>query len=203
MKKIKLLICVGIILISTQVLQAQILNMSEKDCVELSLDMITKGIQQEDVNTVLEVFGKDVIVQSGKAVTKDNIAKNLGQIFANSSKRVKAQGRKAIPKPKKGYENSNLWDFDIINPNITINDDTAIVDCELVLWGAVSDADTKIGTSITERLVFWSPYYGKTPNTLSAYPLRWKLIESDMLLDFLTNNGNMSVQESSSNGVQK
>ena len=203
MKKIKLLICLGIILISTQGLNAQILKISEKDCVELSMDMIIKGIQKENVNTVLEVIGDNVNVQSGKALSKDNIVQKLGQIFANSSKRVKAQGKKALPKPKMGFAESNLWDFDILHPNITIREDTAIVECELVLWGAVSQDDSKVGSKVKERLVFWIPYKNQKNKTESNNPLRWKLVECNNLLDFLKDYGNKSVQNENSGGVQK
>ena len=202
MKQLKSLFCVGIILVFSQVLQAQILNLTDEQCVELSLDLIRKGIQQEDTNKVNTVLGPNVLVRGVDILTKGSITQNFGQIFANSSKRVRAKGVREVSSDNSGLKNSNLWDFDILSPNITIKGDSAFVECELVLWGAVSGDITKVGTRMSERLVFHSPYQGQTSNTASRNPFRWKLVGCNNIFEFLTGYGESAKTDNSGEGTK-
>ncbi len=88
MKKFKIIICLGIVFIFSQALNAQyLLSLSDKNCVGLSLDMLKKGVQQEDTTKVMRVLGTKVLVQGVEINAKNLISQNISQIFINSSKR--------------------------------------------------------------------------------------------------------------------
>lgn len=61
----------------------------------------------------------------------------LQAIFDNSSKRKLLLKKPSFPREDNPLHASNFWDFDILDPDIKIEGDSAIVDCELVLWGAL------------------------------------------------------------------
>lgn len=200
----KTLICAWLLLITTQSSHAQYsANLSDKDCVGFSIDLIRKGIQQEDTAIVMRVLGANISIQGEKAKAKTLVAQNLDQIFVNSSKRIMVEGDRALPKPRNRRNDSNLWDFDILSPQITIDGDSAIVECELVLWQTDLVDRTKTGSKVTERLVFWSPFKGQPEKTASNSPFRWKLIKCDNLFDFLSNYGVMSEAINKKNRVLK
>lgn len=181
MKKIRLLICAGIILMSSHISQAQyILNLSEEDYVELSLDMIRKGIQQEDTDKVKRVMGENVSVKGNIITADDIITQNLSQVFTNSSMYTDVGQGKITP----SFE-SYFRFFDIRSSEITINGDTAVVNCELVFWKNNLAESPNSEKKIAERFVFWSPFHGQHEKTASNSPFRWELIECSSIFDFL------------------
>ena len=199
----KMLLCIGIVLVVVQPAHAQyIATLSDEDCVGLSVDMIRQGVQHEDTARIMRVMGADVRVIGKEVMKHDSIAQNLKQIFANSSKRPKVEGDRAIIRTDAKYTNSDLLDFDILYPSISVSGDSAIVECELVLWEAETGDFTKAGSHVTDRLVFWSPYEGKTELTASNDPLRWRLVACNHLFNFLANYGVMT-DEADSGEVPK
>ncbi len=190
MRILILLFWSGILFVLGQATLAQtFLTLSDEDCVGLSLDMIRKGIQQEQAARVLKVVG-DAVSVKGVETKSDGVAQNLNKIFNNSSQRARVQGSRAITRTSSKQGDSNLWDFDILSPKITmIGNDSAVVECELILWEADTGDPRKTGSRIAERLVFWSPYEDRPKMTASHDPFRWQLIACDHLFDFLADYG--------------
>ncbi len=186
----KVLLCMGIAVILAQASQAQYeAVLSDEDCVGLSLDMIRKGIQQEQTARVLKVVGATVSVK-GVETKGDAVAQNLGEIFDNSSQRVRVQGDRAITRTNSKRQDSNLWDFDILSPKITlIGNDSAVVECELILWEADTGDSRKTGSRMAERMVFWSPFEDQPKMTASHDPFRWQLVQCHHLFEFLSSYG--------------
>ncbi len=125
------------ILSSIQFSSAQhFVKMSDEQRIELALDMVRKGVQQEDTTKVFMVFAPQVLVKGKKIEQKEALTKRLQAVFDNSSERKSAVGgpeRPLFPREDNPLRFSNFWDFDILDPGITIKGDSAIVDCELVL----------------------------------------------------------------------
>jgi len=188
-RKIKLIVCLVMILVPQQMVQAQyLLKLSDEDCVSLSLDMIRKGIQRQSVGSVMRVIGPSVLVQGADRESDSRVAQILDEVFANSSSRDRVEGEKALPRSVKAME-SDLWDFDILSAEVTVNSDSAVVECELVLWEAIPTGSSKVGSKTFERFVFWSPFENQPSMTESNNPHRWKLVGCDNLFEFLTSYG--------------
>lgn len=204
MKRIGLLLCIGVILIAAQATQAQhFAVLSEEDCIELSLDMIRKGVQQEHVDRVMRVMGENVTINGVETKSDNEIAQDLNQVFANSSQRSAVEMPSSAARGGSPAFDSNLRDFDILSPSITIRGDSAFVDCELVLWYAVTDSLARTGSRTTEQLVFWSPAHGQWDKTTSRDPLRWRLVGCTNLFDFLSDYGAQSLADRNIKGGQK
>jgi hypothetical protein len=150
-------------------------KMNDQQWIELSLDMVRKGIQQQDTTKVFMVFAPQVWVKGKSLEVKGNLTSKLQTIFDNSSKREIQIEKPAFPRADNPLHFSNFWDFDILDPKIKIDGDSAVVDCELVLWGAPADKATnqtvgypaKGGSRrAKERFIFKSP--PKTEQTLPS-----------------------------------
>lgn len=199
-----LLVWTGTIITLSQPTQAQhVLRLSDEDCVQLSLDMIRKGIQQQDTARVMKVTGEEVLVDSTAIRSHDWVAQNLDKVFANSSKRAKVPPGRAIARAATKDRRSNLWDFDILQPQIRVVGDSAIVECQLVLWEADTGDASETGARAAERLVFWSPFEGQTEMVASNDPLRWRLVECDRLFEFLGAYGVLSASPGKSGEVDE
>jgi hypothetical protein len=141
-------------------------KMNDQQWIELSLDMVRKGIQQQDTTKVFMVFAPKVSVKGKSTEVKGNLTSKLQAIFDNSSKRKVSIEKPPFPRADNPLHFSNFWDFDILDPQIKIEGDSAIVDCELVLWGAPLDkgSDQAVGDparggskKTKERFIFKSP----------------------------------------------
>jgi hypothetical protein len=190
------------------------IKMTDEQRIQLALDMIRKGIQQQDTTKVFMVFGPQVWVKGKSTEVKGNLTKTLQGIFDNSSKRKTQIEKPPFPRADNPLHFSNFWDFDILDPEIKIvgdpagggKGDSAIVDCELVLWGAQAlKGSDQAGTRVRERFIFKSP--AKIEQLLPSedwhkWPTRpleknerktirsWQLVRFENLLDFL--NGEVS-----------
>jgi hypothetical protein len=171
--------CIVLILISVCILfnfsSAQhFIRMTDEQWIQLSLDMIRKGIQQQDTTKLFMVSAPQVKVKGKSTEVKGSLTSTLQAIFDNSSKRELLIEKPAFPREDNPLHSSNFWDFDILDPVIKIlgdpvgggKGDLAIVDCELVLWGAppVKGSDQTVGDParggsgrIKERFIFKSP----------------------------------------------
>ena len=184
--------------------QAQyLLNVPDKGSVELSLDLIRKGIQREDTSRILEVLGPDVTIEGTEARSRDLVAQDIERVFASSSKRQRVTGKKALSSAGTNLNDSNLWDFDILSPRITIQGDSAFVECELVLWEAEASDQAEYGSKIDETLVFWCHTEEQSQRAPAGNPRRWKLVGCRNLLSFLTSYGNTTDKSAKSGGATK
>ena len=157
------------------------------------------------------VFAPQVLIKGKSTEVKGNLTSTLQAIFDNSSKRMLLIEKPSFPREDNPLHFSNFWDFDILDPKIKIEGDSAIVDCELVLWGAPPVKGTdQAGRRTKERFIFkvlpkieqppLSGDYHKWPTPTSgkkrASSIRsWKLVGFENLLDFLNGEVNLSPKE--------
>jgi hypothetical protein len=191
----------------------QSIRMTDEQWIQLALDMIRKGIQQEDTAKVFKAFAPEIRVGVKNAETKKTLGDKLQAVFNDSTERLMFLEKPPLSGKDSPLRLSDFWDFDILNPRITIAGDTAIVDCELILWGAPPESGSgRAGRRIKERFVFatpvrvekdppWCEYY-KWPTPPSgksrAGSMRaWQLTGFENLLNFLASHGktNDSPQE--------
>lgn len=183
--------------------------MTDEQWIELALDMIRKGIQQQDTTKVFMVFASEVSVKGKSTGVKGNLTKNVQAIFDNSSKRKMQIEKPSFPREDNPLQASNFWDFDILDPKIKIvgdpagggKGDSAIVDCELVLWGAPPVKGTnQAGRRTKERFILKVPPEIEQPppsGDFHRWPTRpsgknewrtirsWQLVGFENLFDFL------------------
>ncbi len=132
--------------------------MSDQQRIELALDMIRKGVQAEDTAKVFMAFAPEILVKGKNVEQKANLTRRLQALFDNSSARKMSLDRPFLAREDNPLRFSNFWDFDILDPRITIKGDSAIVECELVLWGALRDVRSQgAGRKVSERFIFISP----------------------------------------------
>lgn len=188
--------------LSFQVSLAQdFINMTDQQWIELSIDMIRKGIQQQDTAKISMVSAPKIQLKQQSIEMSGVLTKKFQDIFVNSAKRKLAL-RKPLFKQPSQLTSSNFWDFDIMNLKIKIMGDSAIVDCELVLWGAVPEPGSKeAGRRVNERFIFKAPTItpsqpftkeagGSFENKGTKTSRSWQLVGFENLVDFL----NLSVK---------
>jgi hypothetical protein len=152
------LLLIFICILFTSSFAQHFLLMTDEQWIELALDMVRKGIQQQDTTKVFMVFASEVSVKGKSTEVKGNLTTNVQAIFDNSSKRKIQIEKPSFPREDNPLHSSNFWDFDILEPKIKIVGDSAIVDCELVLWGAPPEKGSdRAGRRIKERFVFKVP----------------------------------------------
>lgn len=152
-------VIIAVIYLSAGIAKAQhFANMTDEIKIELALDWIRKGVQQEDTTKVFMPFAQQIDVKGKGLEQKENLIPRLQNIFDNSSSRKLALNKPVFSRSDNPLMHSNFWDFDILEPHITITGDTAYVDCELVLWGSLEEGNNELGSSrVSERFVFVSP----------------------------------------------
>ena len=172
------------------------IRMDDQQWIELALDMIRKGIQQQDTLKIAMVSAPSVSVKQQSLVVNGVLTKKFQNIFNNSSKRKLSLQKPLFNQPSP-LVFSNFWDFDMVNIKTKIMGDSAIVDCELVLWGTTPLAGSKEnGRRVHEKFIFKSP-----PRMLSVSSAKdeggtfgnngvklnrtWQLVRFEKLLDFL------------------
>jgi len=202
-------------LIGLSVYSQGIINMADEDWLEMSLDMLRKGIQQEDTIKILRVCAPEVAVAGGGERTSILVGQTFQGIFNRSESR-----QILIPRPPSNrgdapLTGSNLWDFEILNPRIEVVGDSAFVDCELALWGApISPGSKRAGQKAAERFVFVSrksikpppdPEEGGVFDTTGVRTGRnrsWQLVEWERLVEFLEMKESMSSPASPEKGKE-
>jgi len=172
------------------------IRMTDQQKIQLTLDMIRKGVQHQDTSKIAMVSAPSLNVKQNSFQVSGVLNKSFQDIFNSSSKR-KLPLRKPKFKQINPLNFSNFWDFDILNLKIKVMKDSAIVDCELVLWGAESEPGSKdTGRKTKEIFYFKSPARkqsslsvqeeGGTFNNRGKNPTRtWLLVGFENLLDFL------------------
>lgn len=149
------LIFLLLLLLCFQLTSAQeFIKMTDQQWIELSIDMIRKGIQQQDTAKILMVSAPKIQLKQQLVEMNGVLTKKFQNIFDNSGKRNLTL-RKPLFKQPSPLASSNFWDFDIVNLKVKMMGDSAIADCELVLWGAVPNPGSKeVGRRVYERFVF-------------------------------------------------
>ena len=190
----------SLILLCTSSSAQHFVSLTDRQWVELAVDMIRKGVQQEDTTKVFMVFAPEVLVKGEKKVAQGNLTTELQAVFDNSSNRKFFVKKPHFPREDSPLYSSDFWDFDILGPEIRIEGDSAVVDCELVLWGArpgngadragrrekvklifAALTDAKLAPPSGEHRKWLAPRSGnKRVNTRT-----WKLVGFQDLLDFL------------------
>jgi hypothetical protein len=145
--------------IPLQHLRAQhFVQFSDRQWIELALDMIRKGIQEEDTTKIIMVTAPLIEIAGEKAVSRTNLASQLQEIFDLSGTRAMTLQQPIFQREDNPLKLSDFWDFDILDPQVTIKGDSAFVECELVLWGTASDGKSAGGgRKVGERFIFYSP----------------------------------------------
>jgi len=178
--------------------------------IELSLDIIRKGVQEQDTAKVLMLFAPSLSQKGNQQVTRTELASRLQITFANSQKRRMILERPFYRTNYGKLLSSNFWDFDILEPQITIKGDSAFVDCELVLWGATPLPNSNNhGRRASERFVFYSPpkvALTNLPEDTGPFPEQsgrkigsqraWQLVGSEQFIEFLENQVNTNSKTS-------
>ncbi|MDD5425001.1 MAG: hypothetical protein PHN52_00730 [candidate division Zixibacteria bacterium] len=191
---------------SSQFVSAQhFTSFSDEHYIQLKLDLIRKGIQQEDTCKILMAFSSDVSSKDKYLITKESLAQRFQAILEKASERDIKLPRPNFPRSDSRLKTSDFWDFDIIDPKIKILGDSAIVDCELVLWGEIADNPQKgLGRKVKERFVFKSLSISQIttidPDSTGTFKSKankikssWQLVEFDSLLDFLDSIPSLNV----------
>lgn len=75
-----------------------------------------------------------------------------------------------------------MWDFDILNQKITIQKDSAYVDCELAFWASHSDTTLRV-TAVGKRLAVKLAFVKKGP--------AWRLCDLGKAIEFIETFGLM------------
>jgi hypothetical protein len=211
---ISIWVCLSLFfLIHLPVYSQGIIDMTDEDWLEMSLDMLRKGIQQEDTIKILKVCAPEVAVAGGGERTSIFVGQTFQGIFDRSESR-----QILIPRPPSNrgdapLAESNLWDFEILNPHIEVAGDSAFVDCELALWGAAAYPGSKqAGQKAAERFVFVSrksvkpppdPEEGGVFDTTGVRTGRnrsWQLVGWERLVEFLEMKESMSAPASPGKG---
>lgn len=184
-------------------------KMTDQQWVELALDMIRKGIQQQDTTKVFMVVAPEVSIKGEMNESRANLNRKLQTVFDNAYKRKTHLEKPAFPRGDNPLHLSNFWDFDILDIEIKIEGDSAVVECELVLWGAPpGKGSTQAGKRTKERFVFKTPpevdkgpppgdRFDKLTTSYGMWPAppsgkkrmtkirSWKLVSLENLLGFL------------------
>jgi hypothetical protein len=175
------------------------IQMTDEQWIQLALDMVRKGIQQQDTTKVFMVVAPEVSVRGEGIETQASLSRKLQIIFNSSYKRDNQLKKPYFPRADNPLHLSGFWDFDILDPKIKIVEDSAIVDCELVLWGAPPDKRNDLtGKRAKERLIFKVPPEVRQPLPPGEYHewpasgkkqvtriRSWQLVGFENLLDFL------------------
>jgi hypothetical protein len=150
------------------------------------------------------VFAPEISIKGKNVEQKTDLTRRLQAVFDNSADRkLAASGpeKPFFPREDNPLRFSDFWDFDILNPGITIKGDSAFVECELVLWGAPRNkASPHAGARAKERFVFISPprvHSAIIPDSSQQFPAPppgqrpiarpkgWQLVGFECLLEFL------------------
>jgi hypothetical protein len=171
------------------------LLMTDQQRIELALDKLRKGVQQEDTTRILMVLAANPSMKGAQSQSRQSLAVSFQTVFSQSSKRAALLPKPTLTGQNNRLQDSDFWDFDILRPVISISGDSAFVDCELVLWGASS-----AGVKTKERFLFVVPKSAReaplpdgyrqwpaspTGGKSVVYNRPWRLAGFQNLLDFL------------------
>ena len=200
MKRAFLVLAALLSLLGQTAMSQHFVKMNDTRFIELAVDMIRKGVQQEDTAKLLMVLAPEVSIRGDRVSQRSDLAAEVEAMFAISFRRPQAIEKAPSVRYDSPLRESGFWDFDILEPRITIDGDTAVVNCRLVLWAApTADRADKTGDQVSERFVFavcrkqrddidsggsgvWpAPLWGRP----ASAPRSWALVGCDSLFGFL------------------
>jgi hypothetical protein len=190
------ILTVGMLFFCSQIEAQKFLSMTDQKWIEMSIDQIRKGIQQEDTARVLAPLAAQLVVGEKVAQTREAVASRFQTLFDRVPARKSSLATPTYSQTDNPYRGSAYWDFDILDPQITIRGDSAFVDCELVFWGAKpAKSDGRHGLRAREQLIFIAPSqikdipageeYGTFEPPAKPPARAWRLADLGGLLEFL------------------
>ena len=203
---------IGIFCLSGRPAQTQsFIKLTDEQQIQLALDMVRKGIQQQDTAKVFTVFASQGRVADKSTNAREVLSARLQAIFAQSSERAMQLARPAFRGTDSRLRASQFWDFDILEPQISICGDSAFVECELVLWGGAPDPTSpRHGKRVKERFILFSPpkvrtvppreEYGTYADSATSRFRAWQVVGFESLLDFLGNQSRVETKGADANG---
>jgi hypothetical protein len=173
-----------------------LITFSDEKWIDLSLDMIRKGVQQEDTAKLFKTFASQITTADKTKATRAALSARAQAVFNQAATRHILISPPNFIGDNNPLKSSSFWDFDILNPSVTIRGDSAFVACELVLWGGTPNAGSqKAGCRSPEQFVFYSQPKVKTPPLSGeggVFPdssihrnRSWQLVRFDNLIRFL------------------
>lgn len=187
MKVITLYLSIFVLMFACQTNTQTKSNLSDLQQVELSIDLIRRGIQTSDTLALINVLDGMLLSDSSNKSNTTNFTTKIDSIFKQSSSRSNYIGGNSFKNEK--IKISNFGDFDINVLSINFESDTAIVDCELILWHVKHSDDSTGEVRLRDTLKFSTK---KDRDTIRV-SFRWKLFEFSNLLQFLGNYGSGSL----------
>lgn len=193
--------------------------LSDRDWIELGIDLLRKSIQEQDTLKIASVLADNVTVKDAGNKGKAELTQSFQAVFDNSSSRELKLEKPRFVRSDSPRQNSNFWDFDILNPQITIMEDSAIVECVLVLWAAPPDGITHgPGRKMINVLTFamqnpiestekskrvWKHTSKQSAHNSQNSRRFWQLASFDKILDFLEKEITYSTKEKEQSGASR
>lgn len=193
-----IVVVAGILFLCGHAGAQKFLSMTDRKWIELSIDQIRKGIQQEDTAKIMTPLAVQVITGNKTVQTRETVCSRFQTLFDRIPARQSSLAAPSYPRADSPYRGSAYWDFDILDPQITIRGDSAFVDCELVFWGAKpAKSDGRHGLRSRAQFVFVAQVkskdipageeYGTFDPPEKPRPKVWRLATLGSLLEFLEN----------------
>lgn len=191
-----IVIVAGVLFVCGHARAQKFLSMTDRKWIELSIDQIRKGIQQEDTAKIVAPLAAQVITGNKIVQSRETVCSRFQTLFDRIPARQSSLAAPSYPRADSPYRGSAFWDFDILEPQITIRGDSAFVDCELVFWGAKpAKSDGRHGLRSRIQFVFVAQAkskdipageeYGTFDPPEKPRPKAWRLAALGNLLEFL------------------
>jgi hypothetical protein len=186
----------GVLFVCGHARAQKFLSMTDQKWIELEIDQIRKGIQQEDTAKIMIPLAAQVVTENKVLQTRETVCSRFQTLFDRIPARQLSLAAPSYPRADSPYRGSAYWDFDILDPQITIRGDSAFVDCELVFWGAKpAKIDGRHGQRAREQFIFVAQVQSKEIPAGEEYgtfdppekprPKVWRLATLGNLLEFL------------------
>lgn len=186
----------GILFVCGHARAQRFLSMTDQKWIELEIDQIRKGIQQEDTAKIMAPLAAKVLTGGKDVQTREMVCSRFQTLFDRIPARQSSLAAPSYPRADSPYRGSAYWDFDILDPQITIRGDSAFVDCVLVLWGTKpAKSDGRHGLRSRVQFIFIAPTkskdipageeYGTFDPPEKPQPKVWRLASLGNLLEFL------------------
>lgn len=190
------------------------LSMTDQKWIELEIDQIRKGIQQEDTAKIIAALAPQILAGEKAAQTREVVASRFQTLFERIPARQSSLAAPSFPRADSPYRGSAYWDFDIVDQRITIQGDSAFVDCELVFWGAKpAKPDGRHGLRSRVQFIFLAQAKSKDIPAEEEYgtfdppdkprPRVWQLVNLGNVLEFIGNQQDNHKQATQAGGGKR
>jgi len=168
MSRLVFSVCIlGIILIS-QASGQGLMRIGDSEAVSFRLDQLRTIVMNGHSASIEDIMATDFRIGCANHAKSDATVL-FDSAFASNSKRTTAFSQPAT------IQFDGFWDFDIQNVNITIDGDSAYVDCRLILHA--QETNDRSEYAAIDHLLFVKSEFG------------WKLSGCNNLFDFLIESG--------------